>query len=77
MNFDLKTAGIVIVLTTPFFLLTIWAVASAGQRNFKTLGQKAVWMLVSSIPFIGFVIYLLFGMRKGKKPGRDAGSGSE
>ena len=26
------------------------------------------------IPFVGWLIYLIFGFRKGKKPGRDAES---
>ncbi len=67
MHFDLKTVGVIIALAAPFFLLTIWAVTNAAQRDFSTLGQKIVWMLVASIPFIGFFIYFIFGMRKGKK----------
>jgi len=67
MYFDFKTAGVVIALVTPFFILTIWAITNAGQREFKSLGQKALWMLVAAVPFIGSLIYILFGMRKGKK----------
>ena len=52
----------------PFFLLTIWAVVSAAQKDFKTIGQKVCWVMIASIPFIGFIIYFLFGARKGKKP---------
>ena len=67
MYFDFKTAGVVIALVTPFFILTIWAITNAGQREFKSLGQKALWMLVAAVPFIGSLIYIFFGMRKGKK----------
>jgi hypothetical protein len=70
MIFDFKTAGVILALTAPFVLLTIWAVTSAAGREFKTLGQKALWMLTASIPFIGFLLYLIFGMRRGKKPER-------
>ena len=67
MYFDFKTAGVVIALVTPFFILTIWAITNAGQREFKSLGQKALWMLVAAVPFVGAFIYIFFGMRKGKK----------
>ncbi len=64
---DLRTAGIVILVSIPFFLMTIWAVVSAAQRDFGTLGRKALWMLVAAIPFVGFIPYFLIGMRRGKK----------
>ena len=65
---DLKTIGIIIGLTIPFVLLTILAIVNAAQKNFGTLGKKAFWMLIASIPFIGFIIYFAFGLRQGKKP---------
>jgi len=52
----------------PFFLLTIWAVVNAAQKDFSTVGQKVLWVMIASIPFAGFIIYFLFGFRKGKKP---------
>jgi len=52
-----------------FFILTCWAVLDASQRDFGTLGKKALWMLVAAIPIIGFIIYFIFGCRKGRKPG--------
>ncbi|MCD6225081.1 MAG: PLDc N-terminal domain-containing protein [Deltaproteobacteria bacterium] len=54
-------------LCIPFFFLTIWAVVNAAQKEFGSLKKKVVWMLIASIPFIGFIIYLTFGFRKGKK----------
>jgi hypothetical protein len=65
---DLRTIGVVILLAIPFFLMTVWAIVNAAQKDFGSIGKKAVWMMVTSIPFIGFLIYLLFGFRKGKKP---------
>ncbi len=64
---DLQTITIVITISIPFFLLTIWAIVNAAQKDFGTIGKKAVWVAVASIPFIGFIIYLVFGFRKGKK----------
>jgi hypothetical protein len=65
---ELKTVFVIAGLTVPFLLLTLWAVVNAAQKDFGTLGKKALWMMVAAIPFIGFIIYLLFGFRKGKKP---------
>jgi hypothetical protein len=48
---------------------TIWAIVDVAQKDFGTTGQKALWWIISSIPFIGFIVYLIFGMRKGKKTG--------
>jgi hypothetical protein len=32
------------------------------------MGKKALWMFIAAIPFIGFIIYLDFGMRSGTEP---------
>jgi hypothetical protein len=57
----------VLAICAPFVLLTLWAIFDSARRDFGTIEKKAVWVLVSAIPFIGFVIYLVFGMRKGRK----------
>jgi hypothetical protein len=65
---DLQTPLVIIALTVPFFLLTVWAVVDALQRDFDTIGKKAVWCLVAAIPFVGFVFYFGAGRRQGQKP---------
>ena len=65
---DLQTIAVVLGLTAPFFFGTIWATVNAAQKDFGTMGKKAMWLLIAAIPFIGFIIYLIFGMRKGKMP---------
>ena len=65
---DLKTLGTFLALVVPFFLGTVWAVVDAAQKEFGTLGRKVAWVVVAGIPFVGFIIYLLFGFRRGKKP---------
>ena len=52
----------------PFVLLTFWAIFDAARRDFGTIEKKAVWVLVSAVPFIGFIIYLIFGLKRGRKP---------
>lgn len=67
MTMDLKTAVTLIILIIPFFMGTVWAVVDLGQKDFGSVGKKALWAFIASIPFIGFVIYLIFGFRKGTK----------
>jgi len=54
-------------------LLTAWAVVDAALRDFRTVGKKALWIIVASIPFIGFCIYFIFGRRLGRKPSTPLG----
>ena len=63
----LKTIVIFVGLCVPLFLATIWAVVDVSQKDFGTMGKKALWWIIASVPFIGFIVYLLFGFRKGKK----------
>ena len=67
MNLD--TLLVALGICVPFVLLSIWAILNAAQKEFGSLEKKIVWTLVAAIPFIGFIIYHLFGFKKGKKPG--------
>jgi hypothetical protein len=66
---NLETVGIFLLVCVPFFLMTVWSVVNAAEKEFATLGTKVLWVMVASIPFVGFIIYWLFGARKGRKPG--------
>ncbi len=59
---------IVILVVLPFFLLTVWALVDVAAKQFPGQGrEKAAWWLVATIPFIGWMIYLVTGRRRGKK----------
>lgn len=64
---NLKFILYFLVLLIPFFFLTLWAIVDVARKDFETQGKKAMWWIVASIPFIGFLPYFLFGARKGKK----------
>jgi hypothetical protein len=64
---DIKTAITIVIVSIPFFMASIWAIVDVGQKDFGSIGKKAMWGIIASIPFIGFIIYLVFGFRKGKK----------
>ena len=63
---DFHTIKIVLGISVPFLLATLWAVIDAAQKEFGSLRKKVLWMIVAAIPFICFIIYLIFGFRKGK-----------
>jgi hypothetical protein len=65
----IETTFVFLAVCIPFFIGTVWAVLDVAQKDFATSGNKALWWLVASVPFVGFIVYLLFGMRKGKKTG--------
>lgn len=58
---------IIIVAGTLFYVLTCWALIDVARKDFGGTEKKAMWGFVSLIPFIGFVIYFIFGFKKGKK----------
>lgn len=65
---EIKTALVIVALSVPFFLLTVWAIVDALQKDFGTVGRKALWSLIAAVPFVGAPVYFLFGFRKGRKP---------
>jgi len=66
----LDTATIIFWIKIAFFfyILTILAVIDITRKDFGSMGKKALWACVALIPFIGWLIYLIFGFRKGKRP---------
>jgi Phospholipase_D-nuclease N-terminal len=65
---DLKAILIFLALCIPFFIGSVWAVIDVAQKDFGSTREKAKWWIVASIPFAGFIVYLIAGFRKGKKP---------
>lgn len=65
---DLKTLSTFLALVVPFFLATVWALVDSVQKEFASPGRKVLWVVVAGIPFVGFIVYLLFGFRRGRKP---------
>ena len=65
---DISTVKIIIGICIPFVILTLWAIFDAARRDFGAIEQKAIWVLVAAIPFIGFIVYLIVGVKRGRKP---------
>ncbi len=51
-------------------LLNLWAICHAALRAFPGEHQERIlWMLLAVfIPILGGIIYLLFGMKRSRKP---------
>jgi hypothetical protein len=64
---DLRAILVFLAGCVPFFIGTIWAVVDVAQKDFGSAGAKAKWWVIASIPFAGFIVYLLIGFRKGRK----------
>lgn len=54
-----------------FFVLTTLAVTDVLRKQFGSTRIKAFWGLVAILPFIGWLIYLVFGFRNGRLPAMD------
>ncbi|MBU1168217.1 MAG: PLDc N-terminal domain-containing protein [Proteobacteria bacterium] len=54
-----------------FFGLTMLAVSDVLRKEFSSIKIKVLWGLIALFPFVGWVIYLLFGFRQGKVPVQD------
>jgi len=71
---EISTVMVWIKISVVFYLLTILAIIDVVRKDFGTIGKKALWGIIAMIPFVGWLIYLIFGFRKGKKPGSDTES---
>jgi len=49
-----------------FLILTWWAIFDIAYKNFGSFEKKLIWAFVALIPFLGCIIYLIFGYRQGK-----------
>ncbi len=74
----MSTTTFFVLVGMLFLLITFWAILDIGQRDFGSLAVKAAWMFTAAlIPFLGCILYLLFGMRMGKREKEACESGAE
>ncbi len=54
---------LMVILAIPL-IPTFWAILDIPKRRFPTPRRKVVWFFtVSTLPFVGAVLYILFGRR--------------
>lgn len=49
------------------YLLTCWALIDVAARDFGAMEKKAIWGIVAFMPFFGWLVYLLWGRKKGQR----------
>lgn len=65
---------VILILLVPAILLLI-AIVDLLKRDFSKPNDKIVWVLVIVlIPFLGPLLYLLFGKRSGTRSGKTISS---
>ncbi len=65
---DFQTLKYVLILSSVIVLLLLVSLIDIAKKEFKSIREKILWWVVASIPVIGWLIYLLFGFWRGKKP---------
>ncbi|MBI5061903.1 MAG: PLDc N-terminal domain-containing protein [Desulfatitalea sp.] len=63
----MSSAEWIILTGIAFFLLTCWAIFDIARKDFGGIEKKAAWAFVTMIPFLGPIIYIAAGFRKGTK----------
>ena len=64
---SLMTTIVIVTICVPFMMATFWAVTDVAQKDFGTPRRKIIWWVIASVPFVGFLVYLIGGYRQGKK----------
>jgi hypothetical protein len=57
----------VLVISAITYGLTMLALIDIIKKDFGSLKIKVIWHFVALIPIIGWLVYLLFGYKKGLK----------
>ncbi|MBA2882587.1 hypothetical protein HNR65_002939 [Desulfosalsimonas propionicica] len=64
---NLASIGTFLIISIPFFLLTVWALVDVSLKTFPGKGEKVLWWIIAITPFAGWLIYLVLGFRRGVK----------
>lgn len=65
----MSTAQLIIAGGILFYIFTCFAFIDIARKDFSSIGLKALWAFVAFIPFLGPVLYFVFGYKKEKKTG--------
>jgi uncharacterized membrane protein len=61
----------IIMLGLFFYLVTCLLILDIAKKDFGAIHIQILWVFITLIPFIGCVLYLVFGYRKGNKPDKN------
>ena len=63
----MSSTQLIIAVGILFWLLTCVAVYDIARKDFGAIEKKAAWGFTALVPFIGPIIYFVFGMKKGTR----------
>lgn len=61
----MSSTQLILISGLLFWLMTCWAVIDIARKDFGAIEKKAAWGFTALVPFIGVLVYLIFGYRKG------------
>ena len=64
---NLNTVLFWVAVGVVFFLLTCIAVMDIAFKDFGGIEKKALWGFVAMVPFLGPLVYFIFGCRRGRR----------
>jgi uncharacterized membrane protein YhaH (DUF805 family) len=48
-----------------FWMFTCWAVIDIARKDFGAIEKKAAWGFAALVPFLGPIVYIVFGFKRG------------
>jgi phospholipase D-like protein len=64
------TATNIVTVGIIFYVLTCLAFIDIARKDFGSMVIKVLWGFVAFVPFVGVIVYVIFGYRMGKLPER-------
>ncbi|MFH2059384.1 MAG: PLD nuclease N-terminal domain-containing protein [Pseudomonadota bacterium] len=62
-----QTIIYILIIVAISFGLTMLALIDIIRKDFKSTKAKLIWHFVAIVPLIGWLIYFIFGAKKGQK----------
>ncbi|MBU8910620.1 MAG: PLDc N-terminal domain-containing protein [Desulfobacterales bacterium] len=62
-----QTILYILLICAISFCLTMLALIDIILKDFGSIKVKIIWHFIAIIPIIGWLIYLIFGFKKGQK----------
>ncbi|OGR25371.1 MAG: hypothetical protein A2277_05035 [Desulfobacterales bacterium RIFOXYA12_FULL_46_15] len=62
-----QTVLIVLLIFSISFLLTMLALKDIILKDFGSTRAKLIWHFIAIVPLIGWLVYLVFGFKKGRR----------
>lgn len=62
-----QTVLFILLIFSVSFLLTMLALKDIILKDFGSARAKIIWHFIAIVPLIGWLVYLIFGFKKGRR----------